>query len=141
MGFHRFYLGRIGSGILYFFTGGLFGFGALFDLFYMPSMVRQENLRSQYRDALTAGTRPARIAQGKESAEKTILRVAKKNRGVVTPGEVAIEGDVSIDEAKDRLEQLVSKGHAEMRVKKSGIIVYYFGEFSGNGGYEDFEEI
>jgi restriction system protein len=30
-GAHRFYEGRIGSGILYIFTVGLFGFGVFFD--------------------------------------------------------------------------------------------------------------
>lgn len=32
MGIHRFYEGKIGTGILYFFTGGLFGIGWLVDL-------------------------------------------------------------------------------------------------------------
>ena len=33
MGVHRFYVGKIGSGILYLFTGGLFGIGLIVDLF------------------------------------------------------------------------------------------------------------
>lgn len=32
IGIHRFYVGKIGSGILYLFTGGLFGIGWLVDL-------------------------------------------------------------------------------------------------------------
>ena len=32
IGIHRFYAGKVGTGILYFFTGGLFGIGALVDL-------------------------------------------------------------------------------------------------------------
>ena len=43
LGIHRFYAGRVGTGILWFFTGGLFGFGALIDLFLIPGMIANAN--------------------------------------------------------------------------------------------------
>ena len=33
LGIHQFYAGRVGKGILYFFTGGLFGIGWVIDIF------------------------------------------------------------------------------------------------------------
>jgi TM2 domain-containing membrane protein YozV len=45
LGVHRFYLGHIGLGILYLFTGGLLGVGVLVDLFLMPGAVRTVNYR------------------------------------------------------------------------------------------------
>ena len=48
IGLHKFYLGKIGWGILYMLTGGLFLIGWLIDLFTIPSQVRHinEELRS-----------------------------------------------------------------------------------------------
>ena len=44
LGVHRFYLGKVGTGILYFFTLGLLGFGLLYDLFTLGNQVDVYNL-------------------------------------------------------------------------------------------------
>ena len=44
-GSHRFYFGKPVSGTVYFFTLGLLGIGWLIDLFLIPSMDRQADLR------------------------------------------------------------------------------------------------
>ncbi|HOO91462.1 MAG TPA: TM2 domain-containing protein [Syntrophales bacterium] len=44
-GSHRFYYGKPVSGTIYFFTLGLLGIGWLVDLFLIPSLQRQANLR------------------------------------------------------------------------------------------------
>lgn len=41
LGFHRFYLGKVGTAFLWLLTGGLAGVGALVDLFLIPKMVRE----------------------------------------------------------------------------------------------------
>lgn len=146
LGFHRFYLGKFGTGILYFLTGGLFWLGGIYDFFTLPAQVREANLRLRYRDALLRGLSPepidvrSRPAEKRESIEKIILRSAKKNGGRTTPAEVALEGDVSIDEAKKDLDKLTSKGFAEMRVTKSGTIVYVFPDLLAGGANEDLED-
>ena len=43
LGVHKFYLGKMGWGILYILTGGIFLIGWLIDLFTLPSQVRHVN--------------------------------------------------------------------------------------------------
>ncbi|MCI5136407.1 MAG: NINE protein [Candidatus Electrothrix sp. AW2] len=45
MGMHRFYYGKPISGTIYFFTLGLLGIGWLVDLFLIPGMDREADLR------------------------------------------------------------------------------------------------
>ncbi len=150
LGFHRFYLRKVPTGILWLCTGGLGYVGAIYDFFTLSGQVREANIRAGYREALNMSPRErvvfrdryvdpsfAEQPRAKESIEKTILKVAKKNGGLVTPGEIAIESDYSSDDARSALEKLASKGFCEMRVRPSGVIVFRFPEFAaGEEGFE-----
>jgi TM2 domain-containing membrane protein YozV len=171
-GLHRFYLGKIPTGLLWLFTGGLAGFGAFYDFFTLPGQVREANYRKalenqffsdytgteqerRYTPHHRGGWRTVddgdvrivndpehaekftgaqnrtgqRRSQAGFSPEKIILRLAKHNKGILTPGELALEADISIDQAKRELEALVAKGFAEIRVRRSGVLVYTIPEF------------
>ena len=139
MGFHRFYLGKTGTGLLYMFTGGLFFAGGLYDLINMDKLVREANLQVSYKRALYLNNPPPKVKKKKESVEYVILKTAKQNNGIVSPGEVALFGKISIEVAKKYLDKLASKGFTELRIKKSGVIVYCFPEFMDKSN--EFEEI
>lgn len=162
LGFHRFYLGKIGTGILYALTGGLGMVGSIYDFFTLPGQVREANIRSRFREAIEydefrrlqqrgqrvlipEGWESQRTTHGgaarRDTPERIILRVAKKNQGIATPSEVALEGDLPVEEAKKYLEQLASKGFAEMRVTKNGVIVYVFPEFMHAATNTEFEDL
>lgn len=137
LGLHRFYLGKTGTGILWLCTGGLGMVGGIYDGLTMTRQVDEANIREEVRAAIVQGRSsglPSSYPSARaENPEKTILRVAKKNGGFVTPGEVALEGELSVDEARKLLEKLAASGNAEMRVRASGVVVYFFPEFASDG--------
>lgn len=133
LGFHRFYLGKIPSGLLWLFTGGLGMFGSIYDFFTLPNQVREANIRNAlYNREMKNFHGPAfgyvnGAVNGKENKvniEHAILRIARENKGILTVSEVALGAGIPIDEAKKCLELLVSKGFAELRVRRSGSLVY-----------------
>jgi len=139
LGLHRFYLGKSGTGLLWLFSGGLGGLGGLYDLFTMPRQVQEANILYETKLAIESGAsargRPLDGSAGyrfvsPDTPEKTILKVARKNAGQVTPGEVAIEGDMTVEEARKALDKLAKEGVAEVRIRSSGVLVYYFAEFA-----------
>ncbi|MDR1307132.1 MAG: TM2 domain-containing protein [Treponema sp.] len=154
-GFHRFYLGKIPSGLLWLCTGGLFGVGSIYDFLTLGRQVREANYHSalmgrfrrpgfgggpgSWRDVEDGEVRIVREDSKKENPERAILRIAKNNRGIITPGNLALEADISIEEAKKQLETLVTKGFAELRIRKTGTIVYVIPEFTdADSPLEDF---
>ena len=150
LGFHRFYLGKIPSGLLWMCPGGLGMIGSVFDFFTLPAQVQEANIRR----ALFSGANPrrpgtqhwrtvgdgeARIVREKRTVEHTILHLAKQNKGIITPSELALESGISMDEAKKTLDTLVSKGFAELRVRRTGTLVYAFPELmDSDAPLEDF---
>jgi TM2 domain-containing membrane protein YozV/predicted transcriptional regulator len=133
MGFHRFYLGKIPTGLLWMFTGGLGMVGSIYDFFTLPGQVREANIRQamlgvnmmdkkNYMRSVNDGE--FTVVREKKNVEHSILKLAKENKGILTASEVALTAGISIDEAKKDLDALVNKGYAELRVRKSGALVY-----------------
>jgi hypothetical protein len=156
LGLHRFYLGKIPTGILWMCTAGLAGIGSIYDLITLPRQVREANIRRVLSDPEAysrqavpnnaqasenwryANDAQTRIIREKDSLERIILRQAKENSGILTVSEVALAANVPLEEAKKALDILVNKGFAELRVRKSGTLVYTLPEFMGKD--EDLED-
>jgi hypothetical protein len=57
-----------------------------------------------------------------------ILRLAREKEGSLTVLETATEIRMTVEKAEEILRELAARGHAEMRISDSGMIVYYFPE-------------
>jgi predicted transcriptional regulator len=136
-------------------TGGLGMIGSIYDFLTLPGQVREANIRRVLSDpgmngrATLNGQQAAenwryandtqtRIVREKDSLERIILRQAKENSGILTVSEVALAANVPLEDAKKALDILVNKGFAELRVRKSGTLVYTLPEFMDKS--EDLED-
>ena len=152
LGFHRFYLRKPVSGVIWALTGGLVGIGAIYDLFTLGRQVDIANMQAAFLQGPGAfypygvpgapgSTRfvhdgSAKIV--KDTPERVILSIAKRNKGIISAADLALEANISMDEAKKRLETMVTKGHAEMRIRSNGTLVFTINEFlTDDGGFAD----
>ena len=124
MGFHRFYLGKIGTGLLWMFTFGLCGIGSIYDLITLSKQVREANLQKAILDNASRPDNYNQLVNKKEKIEYVVLKIAKSNKGIITASELALAAKAPLEEAKKTLNNMVSKGYAELRVRQSGSIVY-----------------
>lgn len=75
-----------------------------------------------------AGRRIKRSADEKARAKNQlrILRLAREKGGSLTVIEAATESKITVEKTEELLRELVLSGHAEMRISKSGLVVYHF---------------
>jgi len=135
IGAHKFYLERIGMGILYIFTLGIFGIGWFIDLFTLSHQVEVYN--AMHRQAAAGNVNqqqqnivvnvPAPVATGgsKPSAEKQILTLAA-SKPTLTVKDVMAKTTLDIEEAEAALKRLVARGMAKELVSSEGRSTYDF---------------
>lgn len=85
---------------------------------------------SAEKPRLSTAVQPAPAASAstskRQDLEDQILKVARSRGGVLTPADVAMNTDCNLDKAKEQLEDLVTRGHVELRARRNGDLVYAF---------------
>jgi hypothetical protein len=85
LGFHRLYLGKIATALLWMCTGGLFGIGSLYDLFTLPFQVREANHYRAYRSWAAYRTASPNSKRTSENTGETWRYVNDGEARVVPP--------------------------------------------------------
>ncbi|MBE9114981.1 NINE protein [Lusitaniella coriacea LEGE 07157] len=134
-GLHRLYNGKIGTGLLWFFTWGLCGIGQFIDLFLIPSVVEEHDLRLQARSGRLpqplpiprATPTPRAVPPTKDQLTLNLLKAAQKRGGKISVTQAVLDTGASFPEVEKILQEMVKGGYADPENDpSSGIVIYNF---------------
>jgi TM2 domain-containing membrane protein YozV len=120
-GLHRFYTGRIWTGILWFFTWGLFGFGQFFDLLLIPNMIESKAaIASQSLPQLTQN--PTLIA---------LLQAAESRGGKLSVTQGVMATGIHFTEMETLLKGMLKTDYVDIcNDPETGTVLYEFKELT-----------
>lgn len=128
-GIHRFYVGKVGTGLLWLVTFGLLGIGQLVDLFNMKLLVLNANIREGRIPDPWQLARAA--AQDRKILRQQLLRVAMKSGGEITVTQGVMATGWEFEEIEKVLDTMADKGYVDVgNAPGSGVVVYRFPELA-----------
>jgi TM2 domain-containing membrane protein YozV len=90
-------------------------FPAAFGVFIFWNALRQEKRHKEEKER-----------ERRQRIERQILRLAQQHEGKLTAAEVATALELSLDEAKQFMDDMASGGHASVKLTPSAVWVYQF---------------
>jgi TM2 domain-containing membrane protein YozV len=136
-GLHRFYNGKIGTGLLWLLTGGVFGIGQLVDLFLIPNMVDEQQMKLRAKAGLSPLgvplNQPVVASQVYRSPQDKLmmdmLKAAKNNGGTISVTQGVLETGASFAEVEAVLKEMLKSGYVRIdNDPNTGAVIYHFRE-------------
>jgi TM2 domain-containing membrane protein YozV len=135
-GLHRLYNGKIVSGLLWFFTLGLFGVGQFVDLLLIPGMVDEKHLKRYLRSGNASAHSATPMTEVTPRLSDDRLRQGLLKAAKITGGQLSVtQGVMATGESFERVESIlrgmVKAGYVHVdNDPKTGVVVYCFDELS-----------
>jgi TM2 domain-containing membrane protein YozV len=137
-GLQRIYNGKYGTGFLWLFTWGLFGFGQIIDLFTIPGMVEDANNRmlvaSMGQAALAAGAAGVpvkRLPRTTEEFQVALVHAAEQHGGRLSVAEAVAATGRGFKEVDKQLKEMAIAGYVEADSDEAGQVFYRFPGLAG----------
>lgn len=145
-GLHRLYNGKIWTGLLWLFSGGLFGVGQLADLLFIPRMVETHNTKLASRLKVSPFGVPlsepgihrtVEMSEGSRSildlsqsqALIQLLQAAAERNGRLSVTQGVMTTGLGFSTIEALLQEMVRTGYVEVgNDPETGVVVYEFKE-------------
>lgn len=138
-GLHRIYNGKVITGVIWLGTFGLFGIGQLIDLFLIPRMVDDYNLKLKAKMGLTAYGVPLTqttfvthvLKPTREQLMVKLLRAAAVRGGKISVTQAVMDTGASFTDVETTLTQMLKTGYVGIENDPdTGVVIYNFLELS-----------
>ncbi|MEO1095540.1 MAG: TM2 domain-containing protein [Cyanobacteria bacterium J06638_28] len=139
-GLHRIYNRKFVTGFLWLFTWGLFGVGQFVDVFLVPGMAEERQLKrlkakygNDIYDFINTHATPAQTIQMPTREEKMVnlLKAAQKRKGQLSVTQAVMDTGFSFAETESLLQDMVKSGYVGVdNHPQTGIVVYRFEELA-----------
>ncbi len=139
-GCHRLYNGKILTGLLWLFTGGLFGVGQFIDLLLIPSMVEEHNAKVRAKLGISSQGVPlyqshgaiamkASIPQTRQQLMIALLKAASVKGGKLSVTEGVMATGANFSEVEETMKEMLKTGYVSVdNHPDTGIVIYDFHE-------------
>lgn len=136
-GLHRLYNGKIGTGLLWLCTGGLFYIGQVVDLLIIPNMVDEYEQKLRLKAGVSSAGIPMNerifISQVHQPNGQPLIvkliEAAEANGGSLTVTQGVKATGASLVEVETILKEMLQSNHVRIGNNPiSGVVTYYFDE-------------
>lgn len=136
-GLHRLYNGKIGTGLLWLCTGGLFYIGQVVDLLIIPNMIDEYEQKLRLKAGVSSAGIPLNerifISQVHQPNGKPLIvkliEAAESNGGSLTVTQGVKATGSSLVEVETMLKEMLQSNHVRIGNNPiSGVVTYYFDE-------------
>lgn len=142
-GLHRLYNGKVGTGLLWLCTFGLFGVGQLVDLFLIPNMVDDYNTKLKaklgistngvplsqpvYNEFVAVNIATTDVLPSREQLMVLLLKAAAARNGKLSVTQAVMDTGASFAEAEAILKEMLKSGYVGVdNHPDTGIVIYNF---------------